>query len=140
MVTGTKKILSHTADVRIKVTSETLPDLFRTSLQGLNQLLKPNYNPQKFKQTISESIDLESSDRTSLLIDFLSEVLTLSQIHKALFFDVEIKKMSDCKLSAILSGTKIEIFDEDVKAVTYHEADVMVNENGDWETTIIFDI
>lgn len=140
MDTGTRVILSHTADVQIKVTSETLPDLFRLSLQGLNQLLKTNLNPQESEPTITESIDLESCDRTSLLIDFLSEVLTLSQIHKALFFDFEIREMSDCKLSAILSGIQVEAFDEDVKAVTYHEADVKVNENGDWETTIIFDI
>lgn len=140
MGTSTKKILSHTADVRIKVTSETLSDLFRVSLQGLNQLLKSNFNTMEFEPTITKSIELESCDRTSLLIDFLSEVLTLSQIHKAIFLDFEIREISDHKISTILFGTQVEVFDEDVKAVTYHEADVKINENGDWETTIIFDI
>lgn len=140
MTSETTKILPHTADVEIKVTSETLPGLFLQSLQGLNKMLKPDFHPQQKEFAITELIDLTSPDTTSLLIDFLSEVLTLSQIHKAIFKKTEIIKMSDCELSAKLFGVSVEAFNEDVKAVTYHQADVKVNENGDWECKIIFDI
>ena len=39
-----------------------------------------------------------------------------------------------------LSGTRINNFDEEIKAVTYHEANVIKNKKGLWETCIIFDI
>lgn len=136
----TNVFLTHTADVRLRVTADTLPKLFELSLNSLNQLLVAHFNGDDFKATITEHIDLKSADTTSLLVDFLSEVLTLSHVHKAIFIDFEIEKMSDRTLSATLYGRGIDAFEKDVKAVTYHEADVKVNDEGDWETIIIFDI
>jgi SHS2 domain-containing protein len=140
MVPNSTKMLPHTADIAFELTAETLPRLFRLSLQSLNKLLKPDYAPKMNHSKVTEVIELKSPDRTTLLIDFLSEVLTLSQIHKAIFYEFDILRMTDCELSANLSGTKVGLFDEDVKAVTYHEADVNLNEDGDWQTKIIFDI
>lgn len=140
MAPNTTKMLPHTADVALSITSETLPGLFRLGLQSLNDLLKPDYNPKMNDPKVTEVVELKSPDRTTLLIDFLSEVLTLSQIHKAIFHELDILRMTDCQLSANLSGTKVGLFDEDVKAVTYHEAQVNLNEDGDWQTKIIFDI
>ena len=34
----------------------------------------------------------------------------------------------------------VDAFDEDIKAVTYHEANIEENEEGVLQTTIIFDI
>lgn len=135
-----REVLAHTADVKIRLTSETLPGLFKLGVHSLNQLLKPEFKADKSNASITEHIQLQSPDSTTLLIDFLSEVLTLSQIHKAIFFEFNIDKMSDYKLSAVLKGTPVDSFDEDVKAVTYHEANVNINQDGNWETIIIFDI
>ena len=135
-----KKILGHTADLRMKLKAETLPGLFEMALEGLNQLLTGSPIEQNTKRELTEGIDLKAPDTTVLLIDFLSEVLTLSQVNKAIYFDLETEKMTDCSLIGNLYGYRIDGFEEDVKAVTYHEADVKVNEEGDWETVIIFDI
>lgn len=135
-----KEILAHTADIKIRVSSDSLRGLFLLSLQSLNQLLSGDSIPQIGKPEIEKNISLKSGDTTSLLIDFLSEVLTLSQIHKAIFFRFTIKKITDHKVSGTLFGTPVTRFHEDVKAVTYHEADIKLNEQGQWETLIIFDI
>lgn len=137
---NSKEIIGHTADIRIRITAESLPRLFELGLNSLNQMLFKNFNNSTHRKNFIEKINLQAPDTTSLLIDFLSEVLTLSQVHKAIFFDFTIDKMTDCKLSGHLIGSKVNAFDDDVKAVTYHEAEVKVNENGDWETDIIFDI
>lgn len=137
---NSREIIAHTADVRIRITAESLPQLFEMGLKSLNQMLLKNFNNLTHGKNFIEKINLHAPDTTSLLIDFLSEVLTLSQVHKAIFFDFKIDQMTDCRLSGRLIGSKIDAFDEDVKAVTYHEAEVKVNENGDWETVIIFDI
>lgn len=135
-----KEILSHTADLKIRLAAETLPELFLLALQSLNQLLEQNFENYKHTASMMKRIELQSPDTTSLLIDFLSEVLTLSQIHKVIFFDFHVDEMTDCKISGRLSGSYVETFDEDVKAVTYHEAEVKMNTRGEWETVIIFDI
>lgn len=135
-----KKFLSHTADIRLKVSAETLPRLFELCLNSMNRLLIRDFDKRKYTSDISKKIHLESADRTSLLIDFLSEVLTLSHVSKAVFFEMSIESITDNKITAVLDGTIMNSFDEDIKAVTYHEADVRLNENGDWETILIFDI
>lgn len=134
------EILAHTADIKIRVISDSLRGLFQLSLQSLNQLLSGDSKSPKDKGEIKKDIELESRDTTSLLIDFLSEVLTLSQIHKAIFFDFKINNITEHEVSGTLSGSRVKVFSEDVKAVTYHEANVKVNEQGDWETLIVFDI
>ncbi|MGD8427428.1 MAG: archease [Balneolaceae bacterium] len=139
-MTNSSELLTHTADVRLRVSSDSLPGLFELSLKGLNQLLVRNFNQSTAKERISESISIVSPDTTSLLIDFLSEVLTLCHLRKSIFYEFSIGNMSDCTLSAVLHGAKVDAFDKDVKAVTYHEANVHINSHGDWETIIIFDI
>lgn len=132
------KILPHTADLKIKVTADTLSNLFRLALKSMNQVLLPDFIPSR--QPLKMKFRIKSPDKTSMLVDFLSEVLSLSHIHKALFVDLVIDKISDCEMSGSLKGSPVKAFEEDIKAVTYHEADVKVNKDGDWETVIIFDI
>jgi SHS2 domain-containing protein len=43
-------------------------------------------------------------------------------------------------LEATVYGRKVSGFKEDVKAVTYHEADITENEEGCLETVVVFDI
>jgi len=139
-MTGSTEILKHTADVRLKVRGETLSDLFESSLEGMNRLLLPNVKKEGRKVTVKQQVHVESGDRTSLLIDFLSEVLTLSYMYKSIFFNLSIEHLSDRELTAVVEGSNVDGFEEDIKAVTYHEADVSKNASGEWETIIIFDI
>lgn len=132
------QILAHTADIRIKVTADTLPNLFDLALKNMNRVLLPEFKP--LRKPLTMKFRIKSPDTTSMIVDFLSEVLSLSHIHKALFVDLVIDKMTDRQMSGSLKGAHVREFEEDIKAVTYHEADVKVNEEGDWETVIIFDI
>jgi SHS2 domain-containing protein len=134
------EFMPHTADVRLKVSSETLPELFQQSLKGMNDLLKHGFCDEIIENSVYHSVDIEAFDTTVLLIDFLSEVLTLSNIHQALLCNFTVTTMSDHQISGDLSGAQVDEFDSDIKAVTYHEADVHLNETGEFETVIIFDL
>jgi SHS2 domain-containing protein len=133
------KYLAHTADIRLQAKSETLPELFSTCLKGMNELLKPGFCHNK---TLPESakIQLEAADSTVLLVNFLSEILTLSYLNHTMYCECQITKMTDNEIRGILKGEKIIGFDNDIKAVTFHEADVHMNKYGDFETVIVFDI
>jgi SHS2 domain-containing protein len=136
--TMTYQILEHTADVRIFVQGDSLENLFSDAVYGMMEILKPQLDNQK--QVIRRDIAVEAVDTTSLLIDFLNEVLLSVHIHKEMYNEVIFKTLSPCSLAGMLCGFTASSFDEDIKAVTYHEAEVKEAEDGKWETMIVFDI
>lgn len=85
-------------------------------------------------------LNVDSIDKSTLLIDFLSEILTLTHSNKAIYHNVKFKKIEDNFLSAEIEGDKVDAFDKDIKAVTYNEAVIKKNENREYEVTIVFDI
>lgn len=139
------EILPHTADMRLKVFGKTEKELFQNALAGMAEILKKEAKrPKKAKAKIA----VKSPDINSLLVDFLSEVLYQSQINKAVYRDVKFLKFSNpsinlgqAELEAEISGFKVEEFDEDIKAVTYHELNIKKSTDSKaFETIIIFDI
>lgn len=83
---------------------------------------------------------MQSADINSLLVDFLSEALTLSDINDEAYLDATIARFTDTLVEAELSGIKIKgLEEEEIKAVTHHGVDI--KKVGDyWETTIVFDV
>ena len=140
------KILPHTADVRLKIEGTTLEELFEAGLQGMNDIIKKEKVKVKndgveFKSVeVVKKINLSATDTTSLLIDFLSEALTYSQEERAVFTKVLFSDLDEKNIAAEIYGQTVDDFGEDIKAVTYHEANVVKNNRGNWETVIIFDI
>ncbi len=130
-------LIHHTADVRVRVDAESLEDLFRDSVRGMYAVMRGEaHGGEPVRRTIS--VD-ESADTTSLLVDFLNEVLNRAQIGRELFDDLVFTRFDATSLTAELSGRAPAEFEEDVKAVTYHEADVRM-ENGRWTTMLVFDL
>ncbi len=134
------EIVPHVADVRIKLEADNLQDLFETALEGMDEILKKGFCKRLMKNLLKLELDISSPDITSLLIDLLSDILTLSHIHSTIFCKVVFKEFATNSLKAIIYGGKVRRFDEDIKAVSYHEAEVIKNKNGNFQTNIIFDI
>lgn len=132
------KILEHPADVKVQALGKTKEELFRNAMLGMNAVLRPKIKDKK--QKIKNKIKIESLDIDALLVDFLSEVLYLSQINQAIYNKVEFKQFSDQELEAEVVGSKVESFGEDIKAVTYHDLKIKKNKKGLWEVIVLFDI
>jgi len=133
------QILPHTADIRLRVEADSLKELFLAALEAMNQILKKDFSLPS-APTVQETISLSALDTTSLLIDFLSRLLTLSYANQTIFSQAEFSQLKPTSLRANLWGTKVEKFTEDIKAVTYYEANVVKNKKGNFETLIVFDI
>ena len=133
-------IIPHTADVRLAVEADSLPELFIAALEGMNAILASDSVRRTLGDIISIEVHVDSPDRTSLLIDFLSEVLTQSYLHKAILHKADFLKLDNEHMRARLTGRYIAEFSEDIKAVTYHEAEIKQNDRGHFVTNIIFDI
>lgn len=134
------KILAHTADTRLYAEGSSLAELFEAAMEGMNRIIKKNGCGESGEFPLVKNIAVSSVDLTSLLIDFLSEVLAFSHEERALFCRVEFLKLAENSLTAKIFGKKADGFDEDIKAVTYHEAEVKKNKKGNWKTVVIFDI
>jgi SHS2 domain-containing protein len=136
MLSGYRR-LKHTSDIKILVKGETLENLFSNALQAMAKIL---VRGRLAGRQCQANIKVNSSEETSLLIDFLSEVLFLSAKRGAVFDKVKFRYLDSCQLSAVVLGYKVDRFDKDIKAVTYHEAQIKRNKKGELETVVIFDL
>lgn len=130
----------HTGDIRMKLTADSVSELFQAALSGMNQLLNAGECDRHRKPTIRKAVQIKSPNLTTLLVDFLNEVLALSYSYRTLFCELQVDRMVDDELECFVTGVEVPGFDEDIKAVTYHEADVKRNADDKFETVIIFDI
>jgi len=132
------KILEHPADIRVQAFGKIKEELFANAMLGMGAVLKSKVQSPKSK--VTRRIKIKSLDLNALLVDFLSEVLYLSQVNKEVYNDVKFNKFSDKELKGELTGSKVESFGEDIKAVTYHGLEIEKNKQGLWQATVLFDI
>ena len=128
------EVLQHTADIRLRVTASTLEELFSDALRGLMDVM---HGATSAGERI-ETIELDSVDVTALLVDFLNEVLVRAHV-KRRSYSASFTALSETHLAATLASVPAEEFEEDVKAVTYHEAEVR-RDGGGWTTMLVLDI
>jgi SHS2 domain-containing protein len=122
------EFLSHTADVKIKVYGKNLKEIVNNSLLALKSFWKPKLTKTK----IEKEIKIESNNEVNLLIDFLSEVLAETYIEKAIFVkflpqinpDFHADKRGLYSLSGKIIGYKFIFLSKDIKAITYHQANL----------------
>ncbi|MCF4101569.1 archease [Gillisia sp. M10.2A] len=135
------RYLPHTADVRMLLEAESLQKLFVAGTKGMSNLLKEGICDHTFIFHRKTTIKTSASDFTNLLIDFLSDVLSHTYANNTIYCKINILSFKKYGIVAEIFGNEINEFDEEIKAVTYHEANVVKNaESNLWETCIIFDI
>lgn len=122
----------------MEVEGKSLEAVFTDALEGMFKFMRPNVLPggKKFERRVV----VASSDAASLLVDFLNEALRLAQTEKEAYERAAFAELSDTSLSAALYGAKVESFGGDIKAATYHEADVHREKDGTWRARLVFDI
>jgi len=142
------ELIEHTADIQVRVYGNSLEELFEHALIGMFQSIGPHaqgcdvidgYLECKTLDR-SHKIDVASTDREALLVDFLSEALYLSDVHDEAYLAAAISDLTDTHIQATIKGVAISGFDVvEVKAVTYHGL-VIKQVNGVWQADIVFDI
>lgn len=106
----------------------------------MNSILKEPFQQGRVQQNINDEIESISNDSSALLVDFLSGVLTLSHTKKAIFSEAIFSVLNDNYFKAEVHGNSCDGFDEDIKAVTYGETNIVLNMDGLYESVILFDI
>lgn len=142
------EILPHTADIKIRAYGKNKQELFCNALIGMFQAIHPIVpecsieNDRVVCAVLPKrhEVHIQAHDKESLLVDFLSEALYLSDVHDEAYFDVIFHEYTDTDIKATLCGVGVTGFEVvEIKAVTYHEL-VIEQHNGIWQADIVFDI
>jgi SHS2 domain-containing protein len=142
------ELVPHTADLKIFAFGTTFQELFRNALKGMFASIKPKSSAIRYKEelpivdhfTAEHQVVVHSSDRETLLVDFLSECLYLSDVHNEAYFDARFKLLEEDELEATIYGVPISGYDVvEIKAVTYHDI-ALEQIDGIWRATLVFDI
>jgi len=142
------ELLPHTADIKLRIYGSTIAELFRNALVGMFQSIGPRAQGCCVVQDRlvcdalpqSHEITIESPDLVSLLVDFLSYALYLSDVHDEAYLDVTIHEITTTHVYATLHGVPITGFAVvEIKAVTYHDLEIQ-QIDGAWQADVVFDI
>ena len=136
------ELISNATGIQMKAWGKTVKELFRNALRGTAMFLKPTglAAAEKAKK-IKHAIRVEAIDINTLLIEFVSHVLALSDIHNMIFTNIIFKTIGENFLEAELFGIATDGFDQEIKAVSYHDIDIKRNQtSGLYETTLVFDV
>lgn len=131
------EILEHKADLKIRVKGKTLSELFNNAAFALAVSQKGDENFSNEK--IQKEIKIKASDANTLLVDFLNELLYLSDTEELVFPEIEFKKINEKGLEAVASGYKYDNLKIEIKAATFHGLEIK-KEKEKFSAEIIFDI
>jgi SHS2 domain-containing protein len=134
------ELLEHPADIGFRAFSDTLPGLYAASALAM---LSISYDPANVQPCAEYPIAVESGDRESLMVDWLSEVLYCFDGRAIAFREFRIDSFRDFAIAASGLG---EPRDPErhranliVKAVTYHQ--LKIERRGDlWTAEVYLDI
>lgn len=138
---GEYELVDHTADIGVQVSADSLPDLFATAVAGLYAVVGDVKARDEVPQ--KTTIELSSDDHSTLLHDFLSELLFLLEVERQVLAGFEFERLDDHGLRVTADAARLDVERSDllreVKAVTYHELDVS-SDAGKWHAFFILDI
>jgi len=136
------QVLEHTADLKIRATGQTIEQMFANmaygmflNLMGEQEFLKTVDSTQDL---VTQKIDIKAHDKEAMFIDFLNELIYLSDINNEIYFQFDLK-IEETSIKGELKGKKVERFKYEIKAVTYNDL-IVKEDNGTWVGEVVFDI
>jgi SHS2 domain-containing protein len=108
----------HTGELQMLLEAPTLRDLFAEAGRALAEVM--GADPASPASGPAERVQLRSSDRDALLVDWINELIYLSEKRRKLFTEIAIERLTDRELEAVIRGQDAEALATQVKAATFH--------------------
>ena len=128
--------VDHTADRAFRVRGRNLPELLENAAQAIFAL---DGEPPPSQRFIRRVIEVEGSDRETLLVNWLNEILYLEQTHHEFYDRFLLSDVTENRLHAQLHGRQLNRSVTSIKAVTFHNLEVKESPEG-FEATIVVDV
>jgi SHS2 domain-containing protein len=145
MKTARGEWLDHTGDAGLRVWAATLPDLLAGCAAHMMRYICP---AGEIQSRTMRQVAVEGHDLVELLVHWLNEINALGSLHHELYMEFRITLLDlegtpPHHLEGVVRGEPIDPArhqpEREIKAVTYHAADVR-KEGGGWRAQVIFDI
>ncbi|MBA4746568.1 MAG: archease [Muricauda sp.] len=132
--------VKYKTEIEIKILAPSLEVLLRDNLGIMNDILKKGGCDNAGHFDCQMCTEISTDNATDLLIDFLSDTLSLTYMQKILFCNVYFAELSENSISAQLYGKWLGGFDERIRGVSYLGTHVKRNEENVWESHVTFDM
>jgi len=135
------ELIEHTADVGIKVSGKDLKEIFIKAARAMFDIIAEPCSvccKLKFKNI---DIKEEAQDEEQLLVEWLNELLSLSEAKELIFDKFQINNLTQNQLVVVASGYPRENYkiNTEIKAATYHELKIEETKDG-FKAQVIFDV
>ena len=127
--------VDHIADLAIRVWGKDIKSILTRAAEGLYAVMRVKYDSTSNNE---REFILEKNNQENLLVDFLNELLYLAENDYIYLDSIQFLEKSDA-IVATAKTHKIQTIEREIKAVTYHELEIIECEQG-LETTITLDI
>jgi SHS2 domain-containing protein len=135
------ELIEHTADVGIRITGRDLKEIFVKAASAMFDIIAQPRRKSDNSKLKDIDIKIDAQDQEELFIDWLNELLSLSEAKEIVFDRFSIKTLTQNQLEATASGFPRENYKikTEIKAATYHELKIEKTNSG-WQAKIIFDV
>lgn len=136
------EVIDHTADVGFRVQGSSLAGLFVNAAEALFDITISSKRP--FIPAIDVPIMIEAPSVDQLLVRWLQELLYIYEMRHLILKNFWIDEIDERHLIGSAKGSKFDSIRHSqklsIKAVTYHQLEVVKDESGRWHAKVIFDI
>jgi SHS2 domain-containing protein len=129
--------LDHTGDRALRIYGINLEELLLNAARGLNSIMLSDHITGPGRQ--EKFIELEAMDMEGLLVDWLSELAYWAEIEMLIFHEFKIESVSPNHLRAKIYGSPVKQLAKHIKAVTYHNLEIVQSSAG-LTATVVFDV
>jgi len=130
--------LEHTADFLFKCRGNTKDELFSETASAMFSVMFENRN----QKNIRTEIELSSDSSENLLLDFLSELLFISETENLVFSEAQVR-IKNNSLNALILGDKFNLEQHsggtEIKGISRSGINIR-KISGMYEICIIFDV
>jgi SHS2 domain-containing protein len=133
--------LPHTADRALRITGESLPELFRNAARGLLDLMA---DPARVRPLKARPVELDEHDPEALLVAWLQEPIFLLDAEDFLCADARVDELSPTRLRGAFLGEPLDAgrhrLRAGVKAVTWQHLQIRARPDGGFVVDVVFDV
>jgi len=128
--------IEHTADWAIRVRGATLPDLFVNAALGMYNLMA---DLSSVTPSLEHTIEVKGVDAEALLVNWLNELVYRTEMDGVVFCAFGIRSFEPTSLRAVAYGSRRAKLKKQIKAVTFHNLQIVSTGDG-YEVTLVFDV
>jgi SHS2 domain-containing protein len=129
--------VDHTADWALRVYGDDLGQFLANAALGMADLMVGDLIAVPLE--VERTLVLDAFDKETLLVDWLTELAYWAEDEQLVFRVFELSEVTEIHLSAVVRGGKAAELEKHIKAVTYHNLEIVETAEC-LMATVVFDV